>query len=284
MKYLIILVGFITGWVITSPAYAAEKWSTKDLNSLIDSANFIVENQCSGTLIDVEKRLILTNYHCISSSIRVKEKSVVSSDGIIKKIKFQVMEPVEVSQNRYQGHKQVGSRKYRGKIVGHKKTRDLALIQIEDKTLPNTIAMKLLLPNKTVRRGDRVTAIGNPAMLDASISTGVISSTTRTFKFRWADNEELPMFQFTAGIAGGSSGGSLILSETGELIGVPSAVMRGTVVGLAIPIAMIQEALREWCFASVYDRKADDKKCRDKKNVKIITVGASSGDKKIEIK
>jgi len=281
---VIISLAFLVSSVALVEAQT-KKWDTKALNDLIDSANIIVDGQCSGTLIHATKRLVLTNYHCIQRKISVKERTVVSPDGTIKKVKKQKIDPVDVSQNRYQGHTKVGSRLYRSKIVGYKKVRDLALLRIEDKTFPNKMAMKLLSGDRKVRRGDMVTAIGNPMMLDASISTGVVASTTRTFKFRWADNEELPMIQFTAGISGGSSGGSLILSDTGEMIGVPAAAARGTVVGLAIPIDVVLEALREWCFASVYDRKADDAKCREKKKTKVIVVNAADGkQKKIEVK
>lgn len=270
LRFLASVVFLFSGLAV---GFAADKEiSMQALNELVDNANVIVDGHCSGTLIDVEQRLVLTNFHCVTNRIRVKEEAVVTPDGTVKKVQRQKIDPVTISQKRYDGHTEVGSRQYRGEIVGHKKTRDLALIQIKDTTFPNKIAMKLLPEGEKVQRGMPVTAIGNPMMLDASVSTGVIASTTRTFKFSWADNEDLPMYQFTAGIAGGSSGGSLIASQTGELIGVPAAVAQGTVVGLAIPIEMVREALREWCFASVFDRKADDAQCRKNKSAKVIRI------------
>ena len=252
--------------VLTLSFSAVHALSMKELNDLVDSANMVVDGQCSGTLIHVEKRLVLTNYHCIDKRIKTQTKRVVNSEGVVRKVEKVKIDPVQISQHRYNGHTKVGSRSYRGQIVGYKKERDLALIEIMDTSFPNTIAVRILPEGEVVRRGEAVVSIGNPMMLDASITKGVISSTTRSFNFSWTNGEDLPMLQFTGGIFGGSSGGALIKESTGEMVGVPAAGARSaTFIGLAIPVEIVREVMREWCYASVIDRDADDALCRKKK-------------------
>ena len=47
------------------PAHA--EW--KDMNSDITQTNFIVADQCSGTLISLKEKLVLTNNHCLEGYV-----------------------------------------------------------------------------------------------------------------------------------------------------------------------------------------------------------------------
>jgi S1-C subfamily serine protease len=242
-----------------APALA---WELEDLNRTVDATNFVVNQGCSGTLISVEERLILTNYHCIDRNIRVVERERVDHKGVVRKVREERRDPVPVVQYSYKGYETVGSSSYVTEIVAHRKNRDLAILQIKADTIPHTYASPPLAEGKTVKRGERVFVVGNPAGLEATVVEGVVSSVNRTFQFPWAENEDLPMIQFSGGIFGGNSGGALY-NNVGELIGVPAAGLRGvTFIGLAIPIGVVKEVLRENCLARVFDHKADDEACR----------------------
>jgi len=47
-----------------------------------------------------------------------------------------------------------------------------------------------------------------------------------------------------------------LYNSDGELIGVPAASARGTMVGLAIPYTEIQQFLKENCYEEVYNPEA----------------------------
>ena len=235
------------------------------LNEIINQTNFIVNNNCSGTLIDLKNKLILTNYHCIDSNVTMIEKEETDSKGRIKKVKSRKYVNVPVSQNTYQGFDKVGSAEYITEIVAENKYRDLALLQIKGDNIPYKFASRIIPDSKKIVRGEKVYVVGNPAMMDASIVEGVISNLNRTFEFPWTDNEKLPMIQFSGGIYGGNSGGALYDSE-GNLIGVPAAGFNAaTFIGLAIPHTIIKKFLKDKCFAEAYDDKADNEKCEEKK-------------------
>jgi S1-C subfamily serine protease len=268
---------------------ASLAWDRDAMNRQIDQTNFIVARNCSGTLIDLKQKLILTNHHCIESFVKTTEREVADSEGVIKKVKREKLDDVPVVQRAYQGFETVGQATYVTRIVAHKQTRDLALLQIRADTIPQTLSSRVAGEASKAARGDHAFAVGNPNLLDATVTEGIISSVQRTFEFPWALGEKLPMLQYSGGLAGGSSGGALY-NDGGELIGVPAAGYRSTTfLGLAIPASIIREFLAEFCFASAYDPAADDAKCRadrEKKekgdksafNWSTETIAPASGD------
>ena len=232
----------------------ASAWEVESMNDTIDSANFIVDRGCSGTLISLEHRLILTNFHCIGNAIVVRNKEVVGSDGVVSKVRVEELRPIKVSQKGYNKHSHVSEKTYIVDVVARWKQSDLALLQVKDESMPNTIAAAIFAGDE-VLRGSEVFAVGNPLGLDATVTRGIVSSTTRTFRVSWAD-AEVPFIQIDAGIAGGNSGGSMYNTH-GELIGVPAAGARNQGhLGLAIPFDRVQEFLTENCYGEVWDVEA----------------------------
>ena len=75
-----LLTTLFAALTLCSPVAA---WDIKEMNEHIDQTNFIVDRGCSGTLIDIEDRLILTNHHCVDKYIRFKQEEVVSPRGVV---------------------------------------------------------------------------------------------------------------------------------------------------------------------------------------------------------
>jgi len=244
------LISMITALAIA--ATSAGAWEVDDLNDHIEQTNFIVANHCSGTLISTEHRLILTNDHCVSSFVRKEKKEVVDGNGFITDKMVEVRKEVPVSQKIYNKHKLVSQSSYISEIVDFDSENDLAVLQLRQEKIPQTRAAKIFNGDR-VFRGEVAYAIGNPMMLDASVTKGIISNVNRLLL---VGGEERPYFQMDAGIVGGSSGGSLY-NDNGELIGVPAAAARGTSVGLAIPYYIVQEFLSKNCFEELWDEEAE---------------------------
>ena len=102
---------------LATPFAAADEWPVADLNDHIEQTNFIVGNHCSGTLISLEHRLILTNEHCVNKYIRHRQEDFVDEEGIVQKRKVEYRDDVEVSQRFYDRHKLVTQTAYIGDIV-----------------------------------------------------------------------------------------------------------------------------------------------------------------------
>lgn len=230
-------------------------------NEQIDQTNFIVDRGCSGTLVSLTHRLILTNAHCVDHRVKTVTRDERQSDGTVQEVRKELRDPVTVRQQAYSGHEAVGSSSYITDIVVFRKERDLAVLQMRAESVPYTEASRILPDSETVERGDRVYSVGNPSGLDATMVEGIVSSTTRAFEFSWAGNEELPMTQFSGGVWFGNSGGALYNDE-GFLIGVPAAIAGTAHLGLAIPVETIKDVLREACFESVWKRDHNDEACR----------------------
>lgn len=233
-------------------ASTASAWELDDLNDHIEQTNFIVGNHCSGTLISLEHRLILTNHHCLTKYISTKTEKVRDKEtNTISDVKFEVFKDVPLSQKKYEDHRVVGSRSYTSEIIDYSEDMDLGLLQIVSNDIDQDRFAKIY-PD-TPQRGEVVWAIGNPFMLDASVTKGVLSNINRTLQVGF---KEYPYYQIDAEIEGGSSGGSLYTDE-GFFIGVPAAGANGSSVGLAIPVTRVREFLEENCYQELWNEQAE---------------------------
>ena len=233
--------------LILSPSIA-HAWSQAEMNKAIEQTNFIVNGGCSGTLISVTEKLVLTNYHCIDHNITAVEREITNAEGWVKKVKVRIYTDVAVSQNRYDGFDRTGSASYVAEIVAESKTRDLALLRLKG-SIPHTYWSPLLPLNGTVVRGEPIFSVGNPAGEDATLGSGIVSNVNRTFDFPWTAGAKLAMIQFSGGLFGGNSGGALY-NANGELIGVPAAGYRqATFIGFAVPVTVVRGFLKDHCFA-----------------------------------
>lgn len=249
-RVLAFLVAFL-GLVVSASAFTLQ-----DLNKLVSQTNFIVNDGCSGTLISVKHRLILTNHHCIADFYSFVEKEEVGADGTVKKVTREEKKDVPISQRAYSNGRNVGTLSYLTELVAHKKGSDLALLQIRAKEIPHTMETKMLPEGEQASRGEMVYVVGNPAGLDGTIVNGNISSMDRTQRFPWTDSD-VRYIQFAGGVWFGNSGGSL-LNAKGEMIGVPFMIAGTAHLGGAVHYDFIRGFLSDNCYGLLWSPKADD--------------------------
>ena len=99
-------------------------------------------------------------------------------------------------------------------VTSHDPDVDLAIVRIAAHDLP----VLALGDSDAVHAGDPIVAIGHPLGLEDTVSNGLISA-VRTI-------EGITVLQISAPIAPGSSGGP-IFNDSGEVIGVSTAVLQG---------------------------------------------------------
>lgn len=106
-----------------------------------------------------------------------------------------------------------------GKVLGHDKYQDLAVVRIEKKYAPN----KLDKFSTKTTIGETVYAVGSPidAKFQGSVTSGIISGLDRQVKTTIDEDTSWMMrvLQFDAAINPGSSGGVLI-NQKGEILGI----------------------------------------------------------------
>ena len=219
-------------------------WSPEAMNRQIDQTNFLVNNNCSATLIDAKRGYLLTANHCIQTQFRTIEREKIDDQGAVTTEKVRVSEPGTVSQITFNGPNEVQRISYTFKIKANDSNFDLALIQVNT-SLPNAIGASLACRNP--ERGDTVYAVGNTlGILYASVSKGIVASSNRNYRMIGVDEGNMGdngLIQATTAIAGGNSGGSLY-NEDGEIVGV---VVRGyqqvAPINLSVPLSDIKSFL-----------------------------------------
>jgi tetratricopeptide (TPR) repeat protein len=108
---------------------------------------------------------------------------------------------------------------------------DLALLEPGIELAVNPLSISKTAPSP----GNPVFTISNPAGLEKSISTGVVSN-IREFDGRW-------LIQITAPISYGSSGGP-VLNERGEVVGIAVAILsEGQNLNFAVPAEKLVDLL-----------------------------------------
>jgi S1-C subfamily serine protease len=232
------------------------------MNKTIDQTNFLVNGGCSGTLIDVKNRYILTAEHCVSDQYETVDYEKIDEEGIVKKEKRRRLREGTVAQIAFNGGSSTVHTTYTVKLKAFDKANDLALLQVIAE-LPSATAAKLACVEPV--RGDTIYIVGNPAAINyASVTKGLVSSLQRDYKLLRADDDPMvsnakqPLMQISGGVVGGNSGGS-VFNTSGELVGVPVRANRmNEVLGYAVPLHIIKSFLtREGVDASTHCKETN---------------------------
>lgn len=131
---------------------------------------------------------------------------------------------------------------YEGQLIGYSNSTDVALIHVP--------ALKGIEPlqleeQASAEIGEEVIALGTPMGYENTATLGNISGTDRTFVI--PPFEFKGIYQISAPIAPGNSGGPLISQETGKVIAINSArdVTEATI-GFSIPIYQVSSFIHDW--------------------------------------
>jgi len=126
-------------------------------------------------------------------------------------------------------------REFAARVIGRDPQTDVAVIKVSAKDLPAIT----FAPSRNVEVGDRVLAIGNPFGIGETVTTGIVSATSRRagLGLKYED-----FIQTDAAINPGNSGGALVDVE-GRLVGMNTAILSHSGgfqgVGLAVPSDLV---------------------------------------------
>lgn len=137
--------------------------------------------------------------------------------------------------------KTADARELRGEVIGIGTDTDIAVVRV--KALEGTEPLSLKR-SAMAEVGDEVVAVGSPLGLQNTVTTGIISGVGRHFEigsFRYRD-----MYQISAPIAPGNSGGPLVDRMTGSVIGINSAGVEKNAIGFSMPIDNVIAMAEEW--------------------------------------
>jgi Do/DeqQ family serine protease len=137
-----------------------------------------------------------------------------------------------------------GKKTYEGKLIGRDPSTDLAVIKIDEATLP-----AIELGNSdNVKVGEWVLAVGNPFNLTSTVTAGIVSAKGRNLNLL---RDKFPIESFIqtdAAINPGNSGGALV-NSSGQLIGINTAILSRTGsyagYGFAVPVNIVKKVFND---------------------------------------
>lgn len=133
-------------------------------------------------------------------------------------------------------------------VLAVDKVNDIAVLKAAGSGFP----VVPLGDSDKVQVGEEVVSIGSPLALEATVSNGIISS------IRDLKEGNLRLFQTTAPISPGSSGGAL-LNMRGEVIGITAAQLaKGQNLNFAIPINTAKSLLVGGSLRKLYELPAGE--------------------------
>lgn len=145
------------------------------------------------------------------------------------------------------------AKQFEAQIIGMGDTTDVAVIRVpglkENAPLP-------VAEERVAEVGDNIIALGSPLGLQNTVTTGIISGLDREFILEPYRYEHI--YQISAPITKGNSGGPLIDATTGEAIAINSAGTDSGAIGFSIPLPNVIDQIKEWSNKPV-ELTVDDK-------------------------
>lgn len=130
---------------------------------------------------------------------------------------------------------------YPAAIVGISEDTDIAVIRV-----PQLAGQSFLPIEKDIfaEVGDEVIALGSPHGFQNTVTLGIISGSERNFSVDGFNYNNV--YQISAQITHGNSGGPLINRSSGNVIGINSVGTKDGTIGFSIPIQEVIEQVEIW--------------------------------------
>ena len=139
--------------------------------------------------------------------------------------------------------KTADARELEGTVIGISSEVDVAVVRVRE--LAGIEPLRIMRYNKA-QVGDDVLAVGSPLGFHNTVTTGIISGVGRSFDIKDFSYSYNDMYQISASIARGNSGGPLVDLKTGAVLGINSAGLEDGVIGFSIPISNVIDKIESW--------------------------------------
>lgn len=204
----------------------------------------------SGVLVDVEQRLVLTNYHVVASSnAKVRRDAIYRVYFSTYDAEGNLISDKSTYVRNFDRLRKLGMASY-AKVVGLNERADLALIQLESAPVePQPIAIAA----ESAAPGDSIHSIGNPSASDSLwvYTPGQVRQVYKKHhKLNNTQEVNAHILETTSPTNPGDSGGPMV-NENGELVGLVSSLGGGRLMSHAIDVREIHHMLN-WYYEDVY--------------------------------
>ncbi|QHS22072.1 serine protease [Virgibacillus sp. MSP4-1] len=134
------------------------------------------------------------------------------------------------------------ARTYPAAVIGLGTKKDIAVLRVPQLVDRKTLSLN---PDYEAEIGDEIIAVGSPLGFQNTVTTGIISGKNRTFNVDDQYNYE-GLYQISAPITNGNSGGPLIHRPSGKIIAINSAGSNEGQIGFSLPIGQVVDRVNMW--------------------------------------
>ncbi|GKU78204.1 S1C family serine protease [Paenibacillus sp. L3-i20] len=137
--------------------------------------------------------------------------------------------------------KMADARELEGEVIGISTDVDLAVVRVKELAGKEPLT---LVRYENGEVGDDVLAVGSPLGFQNTVTTGIISGVGRSFQIDSYNYKDV--YQISAHIAPGNSGGPLVDMRTGAVLGINSAGVEEGGIGFSIPLSNVLGMAEGW--------------------------------------
>ncbi|MBO8155475.1 MAG: trypsin-like peptidase domain-containing protein [Bacillaceae bacterium] len=217
-----------------------QKWEQNSLNVSNETAQ-LVKEQPSDTEQDLTTIIHETQKFVVQIEAEGKYGQTTGS-GFIYNNKGDVITNAHVVEGADSIFvKTSDARTYPGALIGVGSNQDIAVIRVPQLVNRNPLPIN---PTFEADLGDEIIAVGSPFGFQNTVTLGIISGKNRTFSVNGYEYEDV--YQISASVSQGNSGGPLIHVPTGKIIGINSAGTQNGSIGFSIPIQQVYDLVKMW--------------------------------------
>lgn len=214
-----------------------DKWNTQEIsisNPIITKVSIDTQSINLKTIIhEAEKNVVQIEGQ--------NEDATITGSGFLFNSKGDIITNAHVIKDADVIYVRTSSaRTYPAAVVGIGENLDIAVVrvpQLAGQFLPIEIV-------DSSEIGDEIIALGSPHGFQNTVTLGIISGSDRNFSIDGFDYSNV--YQISAQITHGNSGGPLINRETGKVIGINSVGTEDGTIGFSIPINEVMAQVEQW--------------------------------------
>lgn len=137
---------------------------------------------------------------------------------------------------------------YSAAVIGIGEDTDIAVIRVPELADQSFLSTE---KDSSGEIGDEIIALGSPHGFQNTVTLGIISGSERNFSVDGYDYNNV--YQISAQITHGNSGGPLIHRNTGNVIGINSVGTNDGTIGFSIPILEVIDQIEQWSNETTND-------------------------------
>lgn len=177
------------------------------------------------------------------------EESTITGSGFLYNDKGDIITNAHVIKNADIIHvRTANAHIYPAAVIGIGEDTDIAVIRVPQLARSSFLPIEKDNPSEI---GDEIIALGSPHGFQNTVTLGIISGTARNFSVDGFDYKNV--YQISAQITHGNSGGPLVNRDSGHVVGVNSVGTEDGTIGFSIPIQEVIDQIEEWSSEAVND-------------------------------